>query len=183
MNLYLLRHASAGTRRTNPTIDNKRPIDKAGREHCVHLAQVLNTFDLNFDLILSSPLKRCLQTASFVGTETGYDAPIQIARALAPAGTYAEFQQLVAQCAKHENVLMVGHNPNITHFLGSLLTPAASKATAAVRMRKGSIARVAFPAERGEKQPATLSWLLDPRMVRALYINSAKSSRRKTSRK
>lgn len=183
MNLYLLRHASAGTRRSNPTIDNKRPIDKAGREHCVHLAQVLNTFDLNFDLILSSPLKRCLQTASYVGTETGYDAPIQIARALSPAGTYAEFQQLVAQCAKHEDVLMVGHNPNITHFLGSLLTPAASKAAAAVRMRKGSIARVAFSREGREKQPATLSWLLDPRMVRALYINSAKSSRRKTSRK
>lgn len=178
MNLYLLRHASAGTRRPNPTIDDKRPIDKAGREHCVHLAQVLNTFDLNFDLVLSSPLKRCLQTASFVGTETGYDAPIQISRALSPAGTYAEFQQLVAQCIKHENVLMVGHNPNITHFLGAMLTPTASKAMAAVRMRKGSIARLNM-----ERQPATLQWLLDPRMVRALYINSAKSSRRKTSRK
>ncbi len=78
MNLYLLRHASAGTRRANPIIDDKRPIDKAGREHCVHLAQVLNALNLNFDLVLSSPLKRCLQTASLVGTETGYDAPIQI---------------------------------------------------------------------------------------------------------
>jgi phosphohistidine phosphatase len=178
MNLYLLRHASAGTRRPNPAIDDKRPIDKAGREHCVHLGQVLNTLNLSFDLVLSSPLKRCLQTATFVGTETGYDAPIQISRALSPAGTYAEFQQLVAQCAKHENVLMVGHNPNITHFLGALLTPAASKVTAAVRMRKGSIARANL-----EKQPATLQWLLDPRMVRALYMSSAKSSRRKTSRK
>ena len=178
MNLYLLRHASAGTRRANPIIDNKRPIDKAGREHCVHLAQVLNALNLNFDLVLSSPLKRCLQTASLVGTETGYDAPIQIARALSPAGTYAEFQQLLAQCAKHDNVLMVGHNPNVTHFLGALLTPAASKATAAVRIRKGSIARVNM-----ERQPATLSWLLDPRVVRAFYMSSAKSSRRKTSRK
>jgi phosphohistidine phosphatase len=177
MNLYLLRHASAGTRRPNPTIDDKRPIDKAGREHCIHLAQVLNTFNISFDLVLSSPLKRCLQTASFVSNEMGYDAPVHIARALAPAGTYAEFQQLLAQCAKHENVLMVGHNPNITQFLGAMLTPAASKATAAVRMRKGSIARVNL-----EKQ-ATLAWLLDPRMVRALYMSSAKSSRRKTSRK
>jgi phosphohistidine phosphatase len=178
MNLYLLRHASAGARRPNPAIDDKRPIDKAGREHCLHLARVLSTFDLSFDLILSSPLKRCLQTATFVGTEMGYDSPIQISRALSPAGTYAEFQQLVAQCAKYESVLMVGHNPNVTNFLGSLLTPTASKSTVAVRMRKGSIARIKM-----EKQPATLQWLLDPRMVRALYISSAKSSRRKTSRK
>jgi len=73
---------------------------------------------------------------------------------------------------------MVGHNPNVTHFLGALLTPATSKVTAAVRIRKGSIARINM-----ERQPATLSWLLDPRMVRAFYMSSAKSSRRKTSRK
>jgi len=183
MNLYLLRHASAGTRRANPITDDKRPIDKAGREHCVHLAQVLNALNLNFDLVLSSPLKRCLQTASLVGTETGYDSPIQMARALSPAGTYAEFQQLLEQCAKQDNVLMVGHNPNITQFLSALLTPAAAKATAAVRMRKGSIARVAFSQEGREHKPPTLQMLLDPRMVRALYMSSAKSSRRKTSRK
>ena len=32
MNLYILRHASAGTRRANPKLDVKRPIDKEGKQ-------------------------------------------------------------------------------------------------------------------------------------------------------
>jgi phosphohistidine phosphatase len=178
MNLYLLRHASAGTRRPNPLVDEKRPIDKDGRAYLLQLARVLNAFNLTFDLVLSSPHKRCLQTASLIGNETGYDAPVQIARALAPAGTYAEFQKLLAQCGHVDNVLMVGHNPTLTQFLGTMILPAASKGAATIRLRKGSMARVDM-----ERQPARLHWLLDPRMVRALYISSAKSSRRKTSRK
>ena len=76
MNLYVLRHASAGERRPNPLIDRKRPLDKEGKQHCLRLAHVLNAMKLQFDLIVSSPLKRCMQTASFVGTEMGYEAPI-----------------------------------------------------------------------------------------------------------
>ena len=178
MNLYLLRHASAGTRRPNSLIDDKRPLDKEGREYCLQLAQVLYRFNLTFDLVLSSPLKRCLQTAAVVGNETGYDAPIKTSKALAPGGTYAEFQELLAQCSKIDNVLVVGHSPNLIRFLGHLITPAGCKIEAAVRMRKGSMARVDM-----ERHPHRLHWLLDPRMVRALYMSSAKSSRRKTSRK
>ncbi|HEU5341968.1 SixA phosphatase family protein, partial [Edaphobacter sp.] len=64
MNLFLLRHASAGTRRPNPLLDVKRPLDKEGKKHCQQLAQLLNALDVQFDLVVSSPLKRCLQTAS-----------------------------------------------------------------------------------------------------------------------
>ena len=58
--------------------------------------------------------------------------------------------------------------------------PASDDATAAasVRLRKGSLARLNL-----QRGPATLQWLLDPRIVRALYATSTKSSRRKTSRK
>ena len=76
MNLYILRHASAGLRRPNPLLDSKRPLDKEGKKHCLQLAQVLNALNIQFDLIVSSPLKRCLQTASLVGTETGYESKI-----------------------------------------------------------------------------------------------------------
>src|ERR1700760_93992 len=126
MNLFILRHASAGTRRVNPLIDLKRPLDKEGKRHCLHLAHVLNAMQLTFDLVVSSPLKRSLQTAQLVGTETGYESKILISNALAPTATYAQFQRLVHECGKFENVLVVGHNPNITTFLGALIgaTPA-----------------------------------------------------------
>ena len=77
MNLYILRHASAGLSRVNPLLDVKRPLDKEGKKHCLQLAAVLNALNVQFDLVISSPLKRALQTASMVGTETGFEAPIR----------------------------------------------------------------------------------------------------------
>ena len=177
MNLFILRHASAGTSRLNPMLDVKRPLDKEGKRHCLQLAQVLNAMDIQFDLIISSPLKRSLQTASLIGTETGYEAQIMHSSALAPEATLKDFQKLLHECSKRENLLVVGHNPNLTTFLGSLLVP-ASNPEAKVRLRKGSLARVVLT-----RGPATLQALLDPRTVRALYATSTKSSRRKTSRK
>jgi phosphohistidine phosphatase len=177
MNLYILRHASAGLRRTNPQLDFKRPLDKEGKKQCLQLAHVLNELDIQFDLIVSSPLKRCLQTASLVGTETGYEARILQSTALAPSATFKEFQKLLHEHPTSENLLVVGHNPNLSSFLGSLLVP-ASGPEAKVRLRKGSLARVVLT-----RGPATLQSLIDPRTVRALYATSTKSSRRKTSRK
>jgi len=182
MNLYILRHASAGTRRVNPLVDLKRPLDKEGKRHCLQLGMVLNTMKLNFDLIVSSPLKRSLQTAQLVGTEMGYESKILISNALAPTATLAQFQRLLRECEQYENLLVVGHNPNITTFLGALIgapaNPVGEPDRARVRMRKGSLARLTL-----QRGPATLQWLLEPRIVRGLYTTSTKSSRRKTSRK
>jgi len=187
MNLYILRHASAGIKRANPVLDHKRPLDKDGKRHCLQLAQVLNTMKLQFDFIVSSPLKRSMQTASLVGTEMGYEAKILSSAALAPDATFTQFQKLLRECAGYENLLVVGHNPNLTAFIASLMVPAAasraidpgaSAGAPLVRLRKGSLARLNFT-----RGPATLHWLLDPRTVRALYATSTAKSRRKTSRK
>ncbi len=187
MNLFILRHASAGTARPNPLIDIKRPLDKEGKQHCLQLAHILNALKINFDLVVSSPLKRSLQTAQLIATETGYEAKVRLSDALAPSATYPAFQQLLHEVGERENVLVVGHNPNIQMFLGSLLlsakcavppAPGAPPPMAQIRLRKGSLARVSIT-----RGPATLLSMLDPRTVRALYASSTKSSRRKTSRK
>jgi phosphohistidine phosphatase len=79
-------------------------------------------------------------------------------------------------------VMVVGHNPNITAFLVHLISghngPNSARNQPRIRLRKGSLARVSL-----QRGPATLQGLLDPRVVRALYATSTKSSRRKTSRK
>ena len=186
MNLYILRHASAGTRRPNPVIDVKRPLDKEGKQQCILVGSYLNALKVQFDLIVSSPLKRALQTASLVGTETGYDAKILVTEALSPSATVAAFEKLVASLARYENVLIVGHNPNLAVFLGALFGPRSvsdlgitrQSARPRIRLRKGAIARVDCT-----QRPGTLHWLVDPRILRGVYAKVTKSSRRKTSRK
>ncbi len=183
MVLYLLRHASAGTRRANQVLDVRRPLDRQGKRDCLLLGNTLSSMKVSFDIVISSPLKRSLQTASLVGTETGYEQKILLSDALAPAATHQQFQKLLAECVGYESVLVVGHSPNLVQFLGLMMQPAAvgedcTKRPAAVRLRKGAIARVNM-----ERGAATMSWLLDPRVVRTLYASSIIKSRRKTSRK
>jgi phosphohistidine phosphatase len=130
---------------------------------------------IQFDVIVSSPLKRALQTASLVGTEVAYDSKIQIHEAVSPSGTVASFQSLVGTLSAYDNVLVVGHNPNLPEFVGSLI---CAPRPASIRMRKGAIARVDCT-----RRPGQLISLFDPRMLRLIYASAAKSSRRNTSRK
>lgn len=175
MVLYLMRHADAGKFRGNPLLDAKRGLVKEGKDQCMLMARALSALKAPIDTIVSSPLKRALQTAQFVGTELGYDAKVEISHALAPTASFTEFQAMLAVYAGREGVLAVGHNPNMFQFLARLVT---ANGSAAIRMRKGSIARVDM-----DQHPPRLQWLIDPRTVRNLYASVTKSSRPKTSRK
>ncbi len=176
MNLYLLRHGSAGQRKSNPVADHKRPLDKEGKQQCILLGGVLSSLKLQFDSVFSSPLKRALQTATLVGTEAGFEKKIQLSQALAPTGTWKDFQSLLDGVAGAEDVLLVGHSPNLPEFLNRLLYPAGG--SSALRLRKGAIAMLDL-----ERGPAKLQWLLDPRVLRASQSSTTKKSRAKTSRK
>lgn len=175
MILYLMRHADAGTARGNPLLDARRGLVKEGKEQCMLMARALNALKVQVDGIVSSPLKRALQTAQFVGTELGYDGRVEVSAALGPQATFTDFQDMLAKYAGHEGLLAVGHNPNMFQFLGRLIT---GNGGASIRMRKASIARVDL-----EHHPSRLQWLIDPRSVRVIYASVTKSSRPKTSRK
>jgi len=175
MILYLMRHANAGVPKENPALDARRGLVKEGKEQCMLMARLLSALKVQVDLIVSSPLKRAMQTAQFVGTELGYDAKVEISRGLAPDADYTDFQAMLAKYASRDGVLAVGHNPNCFQFLGRMIT---GNGGASIRMRKGSIARIDL-----DNHPPRLQWLIDPRSARAIYASVAKSSRPKTSRK
>ncbi len=175
MILYLMRHADAGTVRGNSLLDAKRGLVKEGKEQCTLMARVLSALKVQVDVVVSSPLKRALQTAQFVGTELGYEAKVEISPALGPDASFADFQELLVKYAGREGVLAVVHNPNAFQFLGRLIT---GNGGASIRMRKGSIARIDMA-----RHPPRLQWLIDPRSARAIYASLQKSSRPKTSRK
>ena len=175
MYLHLMRHANAGLQRGNPTLDAKRGLIKEGKEQCMLMARFLSAIGAQVDVIVSSPLKRALQTAQFVGTELGYESKVEISAALSPTAEYPAFQAMLAKYGSREGVLAVGHNPNLFQFLGKLIT---GNGGASIRMRKGSVARVNM-----DQRPPRLQWLIDARTCRAIYASVGKSSRPKTSRK
>jgi phosphohistidine phosphatase len=177
MNLYLMRHANAGVARGNAELDAKRSLIKEGKEQCMLMAQALSAMKVQVDVIVSSPLKRAMQTAQFVATEMGIESRIEVNAALSLNGDYAGFQKMLTDYAEqgYEGVLAVGHNPNLFHFLGRLIT---GNGGAAIRIRKGSVMRVDL-----SHRPPILRWLLDPRMARLLLTTTNKYAKQKNTRK
>jgi len=73
MILYFLRHASAGEHFASPKKDEKRALDKEGIEQCGYIGRALTALATQVDVIVSSPLKRCTQTAKRVVKPFGLD--------------------------------------------------------------------------------------------------------------
>ena len=72
--------------------------------------------------------------------------------------------------------MVVGHNPNLSEFLGRIISDSGCEA--AVDLRKGAVAKVET-----RRNSASLHWCLTPKVLRTLYAAAAESSRPKTSRK
>ena len=176
MIIYFLRHASAGERMSSPKKDEKRPLDKIGIEQCGYVGRALTALDVQVDVILSRPLKRAAQTASLVGNEMGYEGKLQLTDALRPRASFSDFRKLLDKYAKHESIMVVGHNPNLSEFLGRAVSENGCEAT--VDLKKAGVARVEM-----ERNSGVLQWCLTPKALRQLYAAAAESSRPKTSRK
>jgi phosphohistidine phosphatase len=176
MIVYFLRHANAGERLISPKKDEKRGLDKEGIEQCGYVGRALAALDAQVDVVISSPLKRATQTASLVGNEMGFEGKLQIDPGLRPQATFADFRKLLDKYARHEAIMVVGHNPNLSEFLGRIISSSGCEAVA--ELRKGAVAKVELRRSSG-----SLSWCLTPKILRTLYAAAAESSRPKSSRK
>jgi phosphohistidine phosphatase len=83
---------------------------------------------------------------------------------------------MLEKYSKLESILVVGHNPNLSEFLGRIMSEAGCEGS--VDLKKGAVARVEMGRNAG-----TLNWLITPRILRGLYTAVTESSRPKTSRK
>jgi len=176
MIIYFLRHASAGKTYSNPTKDERRPLDDEGMLQARYTGRMLANLDVQVEQIISSPLKRALQTASLVANELAFEGEVQRDDALRPESEFAQFQAMVARYRKYEAIMVVGHNPSLTEFLTKAVSSASGAAH--IEVKKGAVAKVEMDGRSG-----TLQWLVTARIARSLQASLKASSRPKTSRK
>jgi len=175
MDIYFLRHASAGEAKLNPAQDEQRPLDKLGIEQSHNVGRALAALNVAVDAIVSSPLRRAMQTATVVANQIRYEDKIVTDAALRSEATYEQFQDLLRRFSGKDAILVVGHDPSLTEFLNQLLLSEAA-APPVIELKKGAIAKV----EKAERKPAVLKWYMTPKVVRSLQQASANSSRPKT---
>jgi phosphohistidine phosphatase len=120
---------------------------------------------LRFDLILTSPFARALETAALVAQVYGGDpAPREfppLAQGIAPIETVRALRPL----ARHSAVMIVGHEPGLSGVVSYLL----SGSPEGIRLDLRKCGLVALEVhDLGRRAGVALTWMLTPRQLRAL---------------
>jgi len=155
--LYFLRHGLADRAAYAGHDDRLRPLTPAGIARMEAEADGMASLDLDCDLVLSSPLTRCLQTAEIAARALGLADVLVAEPALACGFDFADLADLLAGHPDARAPLLVGHEPDLG-LVVSRLTGGAD-----LVFKKGSLARVDLdpgPGLRGE-----LVWLLPPKVL------------------
>ena len=122
MLVYFLRHASAGvSAKSIPSRTRSVPSIATASSNAATSAVLSPCWKRSVDAIISSPLKRATQTAALVANELAYEGKIDLDPALRPDATWAQFRDLLTRYGKQEAIMVVGHNPNLSEFLGRLI--------------------------------------------------------------
>jgi phosphohistidine phosphatase len=113
VHLYLIRHGIAAAPEEYDT-DSERPLTKEGERKTRKIAQRLYELEIQFDLILTSPLLRAQQTAQILQT-ADLSSKIEESGALAPSGDignwlewYKHWQEIGSR-----PLALVGHQPDL----------------------------------------------------------------------
>jgi phosphohistidine phosphatase len=164
MILYILRHGIAEDSSASGD-DGARKLTERGRDKMRDIAVGMRAYGLKFDVILTSPLARATETAEIVAAAYANTPPPQVMPALAGGVAPAEVVSALKPFLRHDQVMIVGHEPQLSALASLLLT--GSPEGASIGLKKGGCIALAVPT-RADKGGAQLRWMLTPRQLRRL---------------
>jgi len=166
MNLFLLRHGLAVERdEFDFARDEFRPLTPKGKKQLSHVAAAMRALELDFELVLSSPLVRARQTAEIIAAELKLQKRLVFTDELKPGGDAKKLVQKIAGLKKvPENVLLVGHEPDFSELISLLVTGSHGGGFA---LKKGGLAKLEIEKLRAGKC-AILAWLLTPAQMKLM---------------
>jgi phosphohistidine phosphatase SixA len=110
MQVILVRHAKA----TPGKPDELRPLTQSGRLAATMLGELLA--ERRPDAVVTSPLRRALETAEAIATAAGLEPVVD--ERLAPGATVERLRAAVA--GRGERVVAVGHQPDCSEIVLAL---------------------------------------------------------------
>jgi phosphohistidine phosphatase len=165
MNLYVLRHGIAVEHRPDFDNDADRPLTGKGKCRIRQIADAMREMELSFDLIFSSPFPRARQTAEIVAAVFKRQKKLACTNELMPEGSAKVFvEQLNKIKPSPENILLVGHEPYLSRFIGLL---AAGNPDSEIDLKKGGLCKLEIESLR-HGRCAKLAWLLTPRQMKLM---------------
>lgn len=118
--LYIIRHAKSDW--SDPTLEDfDRGLNKRGKKSIPLMGEALRDHDVKPDLIISSTAKRALLTAQGLAKELKYKKKIAEQGSLYLCEKEQWLETIASIDDKYDSVFIVGHNPEITDLVNSLI--------------------------------------------------------------
>ncbi len=162
MNLYVLRHAEAEPS-ANGGSDDARRLTERGRVRSAEAARGMRRLGLKFDAILTSPAARAAQTAEIVSAAYNHKPPPQNLPALGIGVAPAQMVAALAAFARQEEVMIVGHEPQLSEVVSILL--AGSPDRIHLQFKKGACVALAL-GDHAERGGGELLWMMTQGQLR-----------------
>jgi len=162
MEIYLLRHGVAEVQSSSGHDADRRLTDE-GREKLVKVLECAHSAGVAPSLILTSPLRRALETAEIAARELGYNGKLVRSEALVPGGTPRGLWQELRQHREETSVLLTGHDPLFSSAVAYLL----GSSHAMMHFRKGALVRIDVESL-GAEPHGVLQWMITPGIARAI---------------
>lgn len=159
--LYLVRHGIAEV--NSPAGDADRQLTDEGVRKLRQAALGLKRLGVEPDVVLSSPLRRAEQTARILGKVLAQKVAVAIFPPLAPGHPPEDVLQALRPYRRAQQVLMVGHQPDLGELASHLLT--GSTTLALLPFRKGGVAAIALSAL-PPRETGTLQWFVTQKQLR-----------------
>jgi phosphohistidine phosphatase len=162
MILYIVRHAWAADR-TDPAwpTDDARPLTDEGVARFTRMIETLAKRDFAPEVIATSPLVRCRQTAEIIAKVLGGKTKVVEREELAPGSNLEGLVKWTARRAMDcQEVAWVGHAPDVNDLTAALV----GDRHGAIRLAKGAIAAIEF-ADVPRMGQGELRWLVTAKLL------------------
>lgn len=162
MLLYIIRHAWA--EEPDPTVwpdDAGRPLTDEGRKRFARQVKALAQNGFAPDVVVTSPLVRCRQTAEIVVKQVDGKPRLIERLELVPGSNLAGLLDwTIHDLADQESVAWVGHAPDVGDMTAALI----GDGSVAIRFAKGAIAAIDFPGP-PRCQQGDLRWFVTAKIL------------------
>jgi phosphohistidine phosphatase len=163
MMLYIMRHGLA-EEPTPKGDDAARKLTPKGADKIRKAAAGMRATGLAFNMILTSPIARAVETAEIVTAELGGAEP-RIMPELSTGGSPPKALEALTKLRLPESVLVVGHEPTLSRLASMLLT--GSSESTGIVLKQGGVIALEF-GDRVENGAAKLRWMMTQRQLRQL---------------
>jgi phosphohistidine phosphatase len=184
LGLYLLRHGEAGKGMAGAGGNSGDVLlTIVGREEIAIIARSVKDLNLKISAIVTSPLKRAVQTAKIIAKVLAMEKRISIWNELVPEGNRSKLYNILNQHTSESSVLMIGHEPYLSNMMYDMIIQKNRlNQLGRINLKKAGLAKIRVisltPNISGE-----LRWLLTPRILKLLAKGGSKSNSSATNKK